>query len=107
MIWDSGVLSSPSPRAVLLPAAGAGMVALPTGSQGRKGGGGWDFKGTLKGLETPLRVFRCKTAIGFRLRGFSLSHLLSCGGAQPVYHVCPGLWCLSWAAEEAFLCRAP
>lgn len=44
-----------------------------------RGGDGWDFKGTLKGLETPLRVFRCQTATSFRLRGFSLSHLLSCG----------------------------
>lgn len=39
---------------------------------------GTHFKGARKGLKNPLRAFRCKTAIGFGLRAFSLSLAVSC-----------------------------
>lgn len=110
MILESGVLSSPSPTTVLLPATGAGLVALfPLGlTRAGREGEGWDFKGSQKGVKAPLGVFRCRTAINFRLRGFSLSYLLSPEGAQPVLPCVPRpVVSLGWAAEEEFLFRAP
>lgn len=70
-----------------------------------QGGDGWDFKGTQKGLKTPLRDFRCKTGISFRLGGFSLSLVLPREGAQPVCKV-PGV-SLGWDAQEGFSAELP